>query len=264
MIGLALFFVAAGQIQALSPIQGAFLTLTSPIERVLTTVFRPAASLLSKPGTLNDLRTENDGLRMENERLQNRVTELEQDTELIKELRAALNISQSQDAGTRVVASIVHRDASPFSDVISINRGASDGIKTGMVALSPQGSLLGTVTQVVGDRAFVRLITDGTSKVAAQIQGTPGADGIVQGSAKRKLTFELAQADIKSGDVLVTSGLGGNYPPNIPIGRVAEVSGTPQDLYRKVTVESQVRLSTVQTVLILTSFTPQRIGLGLR
>ena len=264
MIGLALLFAAAGQVRALSPIQGAFLTLTSPIERVLTAAFRPVANLLSNAGTLNELRSDNDGLRRENERLQNRVTELEQDTELITELRAALSIPQSQAAGTRVVASVVHRDASPFSDVVSINRGTSGGIKVGMVALSPQGSLLGTVTDVFSDRAFVRLITDGTSKVAAQIQGTPGADGVIQGGLNRKLTFELAQADIKPGDVIVTSGLGGNYPPNIPIGKIVEVAGTPQDLYRKVTVESQVRLSTVQTVLILTSFTPQRIGLDSR
>jgi rod shape-determining protein MreC len=59
----------------------------------------------------------------------------------------------------------------------------------------------------------------------------------------------------------VTSGLGGNYPPNLPIGRVSEVSGSSQDLFRKVTVEPLARLSTTNTVLVLTSFTPQRIGL---
>jgi rod shape-determining protein MreC len=264
MVGLALLFAAAGQVRALSPVQGVFLTLTNPVERILSAVFRPAANVLSGAGSRNDLRTQNDQLRTDNERLQNRVTELEQDVALIDELKAALKVSESQDAGTRVVASVVHRDASPFSDVISINQGASHGIRPGMVALSPQGSLLGTVTSVFGDRAFVRLITDGTSRVAAQVQGTPGADGLVQGGANRKLTFELAQADIRPGDVIVTSGLGGNYPANIPIGRVTEVTGSAQDLYRKVSIESQVRLSTVQTVLILTSFTPQRIGLEAR
>lgn len=264
MIGLALFFAALGQIQALAPVQGAVLTLTSPIARLLDVVFRPAANILSSAGSGDDLRIQNDQLRIENERLQNRVTELEQDVALIDELKAALKVSESRETGTRVVASVVHRDASPFSDVVSINQGISDGIRAGMVVLSPQGSLLGTVTSVVGDRAFVRLITDSTNRVAAQVQGVPGADGIVRGGANRKLTFELAQADIKPGDVIVTSGLGGNYPANIPIGKVTEVSGSAQDLYRKVVIESQVRLSTVRTVLILTSFTPERSGVVTR
>ena len=262
MVGLALFLAAVGQVGVLSPFQSVFLTATSPIERVLSNIFRPVAAFLSDAGSLNDIRDENNRLRLENESLQNRVTELEQDTQLIEELRAALKISQLQDAGTRVIASVVHRDASPFSDVVSINRGRNDGIRPGMVVLSPQGTLLGTVTGSFGDRAFVRMITDGASKVAAQVQGANGADGVVRGGASRQLSFELAQADIKVGDIVVTSGLGGNYPPSVPIGKVTEVSGTPQDLYRKVTLEPQIRLSTVQTLVVLTSFTPERIGLA--
>ncbi len=261
MVGLALLLAAMGQVGVLSPFQGVFLTVTSPINRLLSGIFSPVAAFLSDAGNLNDIRDENNRLRIENETLQNRVTELAQDGQLIEELRAALNISQQQDAGTRVIASVVHRDASPFSDVISINRGTNDGIRQGMVVLSPQGSLLGRVTESFAVSAFVRLITDGTSKVAAQVQGANGADGVARGGANRHLSFDLAQAEIKVGDIVVTSGLGGNYPPNIPIGKVTEVSGTPQDLYRKVTLEPQIRLATVQTVLVLTSFTPERRGL---
>jgi rod shape-determining protein MreC len=111
---------------------------------------------------------------------------------------------------------------------------------------------------VFSDRAFVRLVTDSQSKVAAQVQGTQ-VEGIVRGSPGRGLTFDLAQADIKVGDTVVTSGLGGNYPPGIPIAKVSSVSGTAQDLFRKVKVDPLVRLSTARTVLVLTSFVPQRI-----
>ena len=144
-----------------------------------------------------------------------------------------------------------------------IDKGANAGIKVGMVVLSTQGSLIGTVTTVNPNSAFVRLITDTKSKVNAQILESH-ALGILQGNPGRTLSFDLSQADAKVGDTVVTSGLGGNYPPGYAIGRVADVSGTPQDLFRKVKVEPLVRVSTVSTVLVLTSFVPQRIGVTAR
>jgi rod shape-determining protein MreC len=260
MVALALLLTIAGQVRVLNPVQGVFLSITAPVDHLLGGIFRPIATFLSDAGNLNELQDENRRLRVENESLRNRVTELESDEQLLKELQQALKVTQGATSGTRVAASVVHRDASPFSDVISIDRGSNSGIKSGMVVLSAQGSLMGTVTKTTGDQSFVRLLTDGRSKVAAQVQDSR-ADGIVRGSANRTLTFELSQAEIKAGDTIVTSGLGGNYPPGIPVARVTEASGTSQDLYRKVTLEPLVRFSTVRTVLVLTSFTPQRPGL---
>jgi rod shape-determining protein MreC len=210
---------------------------------------------------LGEIQDENRRLRVENERLENRVAELERDAALVEELEQALNITRAGGPETRISASVVHRDASAFSDVISIDRGASDGIRTGMVVVSSQGSLLGTVTTVLAGQSFVRLITDSRSRVTAQVQGSQ-ADGIVKGGLNRDLTFEFAQAEVRAGDVVVTSGLGGNFPPGIPVARVTDVSGTPQDLFRKVKLEPLVRISTVRTVLVLTSFLPQGDILG--
>lgn len=224
-------------------------------------VFRPVATFLSDAGSLNDLQDQNARLRIENEELRNRVSELEQDTQRLKELESALGVTQGDTKRQLLAANVTHRDASPFTEVVSIDRGAADGIKNGMVVLSARGTLLGTVTEVFADRSFIRLITDSRSKVNAQVLESQ-SDGLVRGTPNRGLSFDLAQGDIKVGDTVITSGLGGNYPQGIPIGRVSEVSGTAQDLFRKVKVEPGVRLSTAQTVLVLLSFTPQRIEVG--
>ncbi len=259
MIALAFVFAVMSQVGLMSPFQGLFLQAAAPFENVLTTVFEPVASSLANIGNLNDLQNENAKLRVENEDLRNKITSLQQDAEQVNDLRQALKIAQSGGAETHVAASVVGRDSSPFTETVSIDKGANAGLKTGMVVLSAQGSLVGTVITVNPNTAFVRLITDTKSKVNAQILESK-ALGIVQGNPGRTLTFDLSQADAKVGDTVVTSGLGGNYPPNYTIGRVSEVSGTPQDLFRKVKVEPLVRVSTVSTVLVLTSFTPQRIG----
>lgn len=258
MIGLALLLAVMTEVGLLNPFQGIFLRASAPVERLFTGIFSPVANLLSSAGEIDDIRAENARLRLENEALRNRVTDLEQNEQRIQELEQALGITQGAEAGTREIANIVHRDSSSFTNVVTIDIGANKGVVPGMVVLSSQGTLIGTVTQVVGDISFVRLITDSRSKVSATVEAT-GAEGIVQGTPNRTLTLELAQGEIKVGDTLVTAGLGGNFPRGIPIGEVKEISGTNQDLFKKVTVEPRVRISTVDTVLVDTSFVPQSL-----
>ncbi|PWB47798.1 MAG: rod shape-determining protein MreC [Dehalococcoidia bacterium] len=258
MIGLAFLLAILGQTGLLNPFQGLFLRATSPVEHVLTAVFRPVASLLSDFDELGTLQDENNRLRLENEDLRNQIAGLQQDAQRVKELESLLQITEGGADETRVVANIVHRASTPFQQEVSIDRGSSAGIHVGMVVLSSQGSLMGTVTKVTSETSFVRLITDTRSKVRAEVAGT-AADGIVRGTPDRGLVLELAQGDIKVGDAVVTAGLGGNYPKGIPIGLVSEVSGTSQDLYKKVTIQPLVRLGTATTVLVNISFIPERL-----
>ena len=260
MIGLAMLLAILGQTGLLNPFQGLFLRATAPVEGVFSGLFRPVASVLSGIGELDTLRDENDRLRLENEALRNEVAGLQKDAQRVKELESLLQITEGGSDATRVVANIVHRASTPFQQEVSIDRGSSAGIEVGMVVLSSQGSLMGTVTKVSGETAFVRLITDTRSKVRAEIAGT-GAEGIVKGTPDRGLVLDLAQGDIKVGDAVVTSGLGGNYPKGIPIGVVSDVTGTSQDLYKKVTIQPLVRLGTATTVLVNVSFLPERLSL---
>ncbi|MGB4861301.1 MAG: rod shape-determining protein MreC [Tepidiformaceae bacterium] len=260
MIGLALILALAGQLGVLTPFQGLFLRVTSPVERVLDGTFRPVASVLSSAGEIGSLRDENNRLRLENEDLRNQVGELQQNAEDIKGLREALALTEGDKSVRYKAADIVHRDASPFTDVVTINRGSGDGIQEGMIVVSTKGTLMGKVTKVTSTNSFVRLITDTQSTVSAEIQGT-GADGSIKGTPNRGLAFDLVQGEVQVGDLVVTAGLGGGYPRGLPIGRVASVSGTSQDLYKKVTIEPGVRVGTAENVLVRTDFIPETLGL---
>lgn len=257
MASLAVFLLLAGQTGALAPFQNVFLRVSSPVEERLGFVFRPVSNVISDAGSLNDIRAENNRLRLENEQLRNHIVELQRQTGELEDLREALGIVGAGDQNEYVFASVIARDGSPFSDRVRINRGTSDGIRKGMVVLSPGGSLVGTVDEALAGDAFVRLITDSQSAVNAQIQESQIL-GSLKGSPRRTLSFDLAQGNINVGDTIVTSGIGGNYPAGLPIGRVTEVSGTSQDIARMVVVEPQVRMSTLETVLVLTSFQSQR------
>ena len=258
MASLGVFLLLAGQTGALSPFQGAFLRVSSPVEERLGVIFRPISDAISDAGSLNDLRAENNQLRLENEQLRNDIVELQRQTGELEDLREALGIVGASDENEYVFGTVVARDGSPFADRVRINRGSSDGIRTGDVVLSPGGSLVGTVDEVLATEAFIRLVTDSQSAVNAQVLESQIV-GILSGSPRRTLTFDIAQGSINVGDTIVTSGVGGNYPAGLPIGIVASVSGTAQDISRTVVVEPQVRMSTLETVLVLTSFQSQRL-----
>lgn len=260
MAGFAVLLAIASQVGALSPFQGLFLDVTSPVQRALSAVFDPVATYLADARELGSLRDENARLRSENEQLKNQVTELQADRGRVEELEAALGVVSSATTETLVAADVVLTDYSPFHDVRVINRGSADGIAYGMPVLSSQGSLVGTIVSVTRNQANVRLISDSASAVNAEIESTRVA-GTVRGGPNRAIEFKLSQAEVKVGDQVVTSGLGGNYPSGLPIGTVASVSGSNQDLFHEVDVEPRVRLSTVETVLVMTSFIPQRIDL---
>ena len=255
MLGLAVLLAVAGRTGTLDPVQNLFLRGTSPIERVLDGAFRPVATFLGDIGDLDQLRDENRRLRVENEELRNRVAELQSAEDRVRDLEEALNITIQDPTTVRLPATVVSHPQNAFQDEIRIDQGSADGIAKGNPVVSAGGSLLGTVTEALPDFAFVRLITDSRSRVAAVVR-EGGADGIVSGEANRTLTFDFVEGEVNLGDTVVTSGLGGAYPADIPIGLITEVSGDPQDPFPTVVVESLVRISTTDTVFILTDWTP--------
>ena len=96
--------------------------------------------------------------------------------------------------------------------------------------------------------------------VSAMIQESR-VPGVVSGSYSRRLTMEFLRqaANVHEGDVVLTSGIGGGFPPGLVIGRVTAVESSPQEVFKDVTVEPLASLSRLETVLILTSFTPLQL-----
>ncbi len=255
---LAILLTAMGRVGALGPLQNAAGFLATPLERGFDALFRPVAEVLSNLGELRELQQENQRLRNEVESLRAQVSELQQSNSRLQELEAALGIVQEGTAQELLAANVLARDVTALSHVIVIDRGAADGLREGMPVLSAQGSLVGRVTTVLPQRSFVRLINDARSVVAARIQES-GIDASLHGTADRGLELRLVQGQVNVGETVITSGLGGAFPPGIPIGKVIEVRGTPQDAFRTVRVEPLARLGTMQTVLVLRSFVPQPI-----
>src|SRR5207237_6419753 len=133
---------------------------------------------------------------------------------------------------------VLARDASKGCGTISINRGKEDGVEADMAVVTDEG-LVEKTTTVGANISVVLLVSDENCKVAASIEGTR-EQGIVSGervvgglAPSLNLNFLSKQADLKPGQKVYTSGVGGVFPSGLPVGtvktfRVRELDGQAQ------------------------------------
>jgi rod shape-determining protein MreC len=256
-IAMAVFSRTGGSAQ----LRGATQFAVSPVEDSLHALFAPIADFVTNIGSLNDLRRDNQRLQADNQRLTVQVAQLQEQTAQNAQLGDLARV-QAQHPDLRfVAASVVARDPSNLRDQIEIDRGSGDGLRAGMTVLGAEGALIGTVRQTEGDRSWIALITDSQSNVNALIEESR-ALAIVRGGVDKRLTMQFVTqgVNVKVGDTVMTSGLGGGYPAGYLLGHVASVQGQPVDLFKRVTIQPAARLDSLEHVLVLSSFTPNAGG----
>lgn len=167
---------------------------------------------------------DNQALREENEQmlyLQNKVHTLEVENRLLSKL---LNYSPPMDA-KYISAKIIAELGDDFTHTLIIYVGDAK-VKKGQVVLASE-SVIGRIDGVGGKYAKVILLNDISSKIPVAIERTR-ARGILSGNNTRfpQLIFTKSTADIQEGDLVVTSGVGGIFPADLPIGFVNSIKGS--------------------------------------
>lgn len=260
VVALSLLFMGASYFAVLDPLENAVLQVVAPVEGALQRASRPLADFVNNLTDVNRLSDENRALREENERLFRQVVHLREVEAENQRLRQLLDVRQRRPQDTFVAADVFARDPSNQKDVIAIDRGRADGLQEGMIVLTQQGSLVGSITKVLDDHAWVTLISDPDSAISAFIQESR-AQGVVVGAADGTLTLEFLEetADVNEGNLVLTSGLGGRHPSGEVIGKVVRVERAAQELFQRVRLQPLADLSRLEAVLVLTSFLPQDV-----
>ena len=160
-----------------------------------------------------------------------------------------------------IAANVFAREPNNLQDRIAIDRGRADGLQENMIVLTKQGSLVGTISRVLDNVAWVTLITDPSSAVSGLIQDSR-VQGVIVGAADGTLTMEFVEetADVKEGDLVLTSGIGGRHPTGELIGQIINVERSAQELFQTVRVQPLADLSRLEGVLVLDSFLPLEAG----
>ncbi len=233
----------AGIYQLIAP----FLTGGSGLQKQITSVRTGLKSL-------EQLERENAALQVENRALRATNQGLRDAEHEVNRLRHALNYRE-RSVFKLIAAEVVTRDSSTWWRTVTINRGNRDGIEADMPVATDVG-LVGKVTTVSDSVSVVLLISDENCKVAASIEGSR-EQGIVSGervvsglNPVLNLNFLSKQADLKPGQKVYTSGVGGVFPSGLLIGvvktfRVRELDGQAQ-------LTPAVDLSHLEDVFVVT------------
>jgi rod shape-determining protein MreC len=216
--------------------------------------YQAIQQFLSAPRDIVTLRARNAELETEISQLQTQVIDLQQRVSQTEILAALVDFSRANPESSYKAASVIGRDPSPFLHYIIINRGSNDGILRGMPVVTNQG-LVGRIDAVIADAARVQLITDPNSTVNVQLKNA-NTDAILLGSVTGDISLDMiAQgATVQSGDLILTSGLGGGYPPDLIVGQVINVRKLDYELFQQATVQSAVDFTRLDIVLVITNF----------
>lgn len=226
----------------------------------LSSRFIALQDFLTAPRDVASLRQRNAELESEVSELQAQVIQLQQRVSETDILAALVDFSLAHSENTYKAAAVIGRDPSPFLHYVIINAGSNDGILRGMPVVTDQG-LIGRVDAVIADAARVQLITDPASKVNVRLQNAETEASLI-GSVTGDVTLDLIPQDIlvEPGDLVLTSGLGGGYPPDLIIGQVVNVRSRDFDLFQQATVQPVVDFNRLQIVLVIVNFKPVDIS----
>ena len=211
---------------------------------------------LTSPRDIASLRQRNSELEADVSELQAQVIQLQQEVRETQILAELSDFSRANTENAYRAAAVIGRDPSPFLQYVIINRGSNDGIQRGMPVVTNQG-LVGRVDAVIADAARVQLITDPASNVNVHLQNAE-VDASLVGSVTGDVTLDLIPQDVplEEGDLVLTSGLGGGYPPDLIIGQVVNPRKRDFDLFQQATVQPVVDFNRLQIVLVIVNFKP--------
>ncbi|MDV6340710.1 rod shape-determining protein MreC [Nitrosomonas sp. Is35] len=177
------------------------------------------------------------------------------------QLRKLLGAVQQIETATKtkaVLAEILYTPRDPFSHKITLNKGSRHHIQLGQAVIDDQG-IVGQITQLYPWSSEVTLLTDKDHSVPVQVVRN-SLRSVVSGTGRNdelELRYLSVNTDIQRGDLLVTSGIGGVYPPGIPVAAVLRIERDPTGDFAQIISTPVAGVDRNRQVLILALVQPE-------
>lgn len=234
------------------------------IRSMLAFVTYPLHALAEAPVNLarwiGEATTSRDELLDENHRLHQENLKARAELQQLESLRAEnLRLRNLLDASYKVgdrilIAELSAVDLDPYRQQVMINKGSSSGVFVGQPVLDAN-AVMGQVIQTTPFSATVLLITDPSHSIPVQVLRN-GLRTIAVGTGRineLSLPYLPTNSDIRVGDKLVTSGLGGKFPPGYPVATVTQVDRSPDNAFAEIIATPTAHLDRSREVLLVWS-----------
>jgi len=226
-------------------------TVVSPIYIIADSPYRMGREAGRTLATRDSLIAENERLEQQNLKLAERAQQFVALQEENARLRALLGSRQRLGAEV-LVAELVGVVPAPNTFQVEIDKGAADGVFVGQAVIDADG-LFGQVVEVAQFTSRVMLLVDASHAVPVQVNRND-IRSIAAGTGRMdrlELEYVPVTADIREGDLLVSSGLGGHFPRGYPVGKVVSVVVDPTQPYAQVTARPLAALDRSRHVLLV-------------
>lgn len=226
----------------------------SPFERVGSYIFGSFRDTWRNYFALRGTKKDNDDLRRENDALKLRIAQLEGKAAEADRLSALLHFRQSQADVPMVAARVIGGGPSTASFTIALDRGEKDGIRKNMGVITPEG-VVGKIIDTYPNTSQVLLLTDNQSGVGAKLADS-GIQSPVGGQGDPLLAMKYFpnDDDVSVGARVVTSGMDRIFPRDLPIGTITEVkAGNP---FKQIRIKPAANLEKLEEVLVLLTLRP--------
>lgn len=233
-------------------IDRAVIAVTSPVQSGLNAVIDGVVGTVHHYVDLRGVRKENDALRLENMQLREAVQLLGEERAENERLRQLLEYAKKVP-GPKIPARVV--GVNPVARLLSvrISSGERQGVLQGMSVVTSDG-IVGQVIRTTGGYADVALVTDPQSRVGVRVQRSR-ARGTAAGTGSGPLKLEnmLRTDDVENGDLIITGGTDGVYPPGLVVGRVANLEKKEHGMFQSADILPAVDTTKLEEVLVVAS-----------
>lgn len=228
----------------------------------LSVLAHPVQQLAAMPGAavdrIGDYFANQERLVRENEELKAKVLEQSAAAQEARMLRAEqehllqMTAARSRFADRGVVAEVLYTARNPFTRKIIVDRGLTQSVQAGMPVIDGSG-VVGQVTSVGTFTSEVTLVTEKDQSVPVMLVRN-GLRAVAVGSGKDgsiEIPFMPVSADVQNGDVFVTSGIDGTYPPGLVVAKVTSVEKNAAYVFAKIVARPAAGVDNYRYVLIL-------------
>ena len=223
--------------------------IVSPIQYIVKTPSSFFYSLLEETKTIAQLESEIERLERDNKMMKMNLQKIDILEDEVSRLRSIKRVMSKKFENIQI-ARVIQGDVIPNKESIKINIGSNDKVIKGQTVMGANG-LIGQIVEVALYSSKVLLITDVNSNVPAIITRT-GKQVIIKGRSQDDL-LEISftdDTDIKSGDLIVTSGQAGRFIASLNIGRIVKIEMNEGERFAEVVVEPSEYIKNINEVIV--------------
>lgn len=234
-----------------NPIQKFFLTAAYPFQKSFYLMGNSISGTAGFIASISDLKRENEKLIKENLQMSGEIAALKDEKNENAVLRKQLELLPREKFAI-TTGFVIAQNPQKLGSWVMIDKGTASGIEMGMPAITDGGILIGKTSEVLSGTTRIILLSDSESAVNA-IDLETGAKGILKGEYGLGIIMDMiSQSEtLNAGDSIITSGLDGNMPRGLLVGKIQEIRMSEDKLFQQAIVMPAVKYSKLNVISII-------------